>query len=119
MTTTDIEADLAEKQAAFDAKIDQLKHRLDGLAFRAPVGRVLHELGRGVFPILAMLITEPDKIDLEFSTTHSTLTVELRVADVDAPKVIGRGGEVIRSLQTIASVIGARRRVKVLFRLAN
>lgn len=54
------------------------------------------------------MVNEPDKVDVRSMTGQGGLLIEIRVAQPDVGKVVGRKGNVIRSLRTLAISIGAR-----------
>ena len=63
------------------------------------------------------LVEEPDKVEVSSSETDSRVDLELRVAQEDMGKIIGRGGRTIRAIRTVvkaASVkLGKRVNVEV------
>jgi uncharacterized protein len=63
------------------------------------------------------LVEEPDKVEVSGSETDSRVDLELRVAQEDMGKIIGRGGRTIRAIRTVvkaASVkLGKRVNVEV------
>ena len=63
------------------------------------------------------LVEEPDKVEVSGTETDSRVELELRVAQEDMGKVIGRGGRTIRAIRTVvkaASVkLGKRVNVEV------
>jgi len=54
------------------------------------------------------MVNEPEKVDVRSITGNDGLLIEIRVAQEDIGKVVGRKGNVIRSLRTLAISIGAR-----------
>jgi len=54
------------------------------------------------------MVNEPEKVDVRSVTGNNGLLIEIRVAQEDIGKVVGRKGNVIRSLRTLAISIGAR-----------
>ena len=54
------------------------------------------------------IVNEPDAVDVRSMMGQSGLLIEIRVAQEDIGKVVGRKGNVIRSLRTLAMSIGAR-----------
>lgn len=54
------------------------------------------------------MVNSPDKVDIRSMEDQSGLLIEIRVAPEDVGKVVGRKGNVIRSLRTLAATIGAR-----------
>ena len=54
------------------------------------------------------MVNEPEKVDIRSVKGNNGLLIEIRVAQEDIGKVVGRKGNVIRSLRTLAISIGAR-----------
>jgi predicted RNA-binding protein YlqC (UPF0109 family) len=54
------------------------------------------------------MVNEPEKVDIRSVNGNQGLLIEIRVAQEDIGKVVGRKGNVIRSLRTLAMSIGAR-----------
>ena len=54
------------------------------------------------------IVNQPDAVDVRSMGGQSGLLIEIRVAPEDIGKVVGRKGNVIRSLRTLAATIGAR-----------
>lgn len=60
------------------------------------------------------LVDDPDAVELISSETEDgSLLVEVRVADSDAGKVIGRQGRVIKAIRTLSRAAGSRNGVSV------
>ena len=47
------------------------------------------------------LVEEPDKVEVSGTETDSRVDLELRVAQEDMGKIIGRGGRTIRAIRTV------------------
>ena len=58
--------------------------------------------------LIKNLVNQPDAVDIRSVLGQSGLLIEIRVAPEDIGKVVGRKGNVIRSLRTLAMTIGAR-----------
>lgn len=58
--------------------------------------------------IIKNMVNSPDDVDIRSSSGENGILVEIRVAPDDVGKVVGRKGNVIRSLRTLAMSIGAR-----------
>jgi predicted RNA-binding protein YlqC (UPF0109 family) len=58
--------------------------------------------------ILKNMVNVPEQVDIRALEGQSGLLIEIRVAPEDVGKVVGRKGNVIRSLRTLAMSIGAR-----------
>jgi uncharacterized protein len=54
------------------------------------------------------IVNQPDAVDIRSLLGQNGLLIEIRVAQEDIGKVVGRKGNVIRSLRTLAMTIGAR-----------
>ncbi|OGN55235.1 MAG: hypothetical protein A3D96_03190 [Chlamydiae bacterium RIFCSPHIGHO2_12_FULL_44_59] len=54
------------------------------------------------------MVNVPDAVDIRSMEGESGLLIEIRVAPEDVGKIVGRKGNVIRSLRTLAMTIGAR-----------
>jgi uncharacterized protein len=54
------------------------------------------------------IVNQPDAVDIRSLLGQNGLLIEIRVAPEDIGKVVGRKGNVIRSLRTLAMTIGAR-----------
>ena len=61
------------------------------------------------------LVENPDEVSVEgFDEDDGTIVLELRVADDDVGKVIGRGGRTIQSLRTVIRAAASRQDERVL-----
>jgi len=58
--------------------------------------------------LIKNLVNLPEQVDVRSAEGPSGLLVEIRVAAEDVGKVVGRKGNVIRSLRTLAGTVGAR-----------
>lgn len=54
------------------------------------------------------LVEHPDKVMVECTQGSSDILVQIRVADNDVGKVVGKQGKTINALRTITSSIGTR-----------
>lgn len=54
------------------------------------------------------MVNFPEKVDIRSMEGQSGTLIEIRVAPEDVGKVVGRKGNVIRSLRTLSMTIGAR-----------
>jgi predicted RNA-binding protein YlqC (UPF0109 family) len=60
------------------------------------------------------LVDEPDEVSVEgFEEDDGTVVLELRVAEGDVGKVIGRGGRTVGSLRTVMRAVASRRDERV------
>ena len=61
------------------------------------------------------LVDRPDDVSVDgFDEEDGTIVLELRVADGDVGKVIGRGGRTIQSLRTVMRAVASRQDERVL-----
>ena len=61
------------------------------------------------------LVDRPDEVSVEgFDEDDGTIVLEIRVADEDVGKVIGRGGRTVSSLRTVMRAVASRRDERVL-----
>jgi hypothetical protein len=54
------------------------------------------------------LVDEPDAVKVELVDEDGARVIELRVAEGDMGKVIGRNGSVAKALRTLLKVVAAR-----------
>ncbi|HNM04756.1 MAG TPA: KH domain-containing protein [Leptospiraceae bacterium] len=57
---------------------------------------------------MSFLVDKPDAIQIREIAGEENVTVEIRVAQEDLGKVIGRNGRIAKSLRTLVSTIGAK-----------
>ncbi len=67
--------------------------------------------------LVSHLVDHPDQVRVEAVETPRSVTLQVRVADGDMGKVIGRGGRVAKAIRTIikAAAVKDGRRVQVEF----
>ena len=58
--------------------------------------------------IIKNMVNQPDMVDIRSMDGQGGTLIEIRVAPEDVGKVVGRKGNVIRSLRTLAMIIGVR-----------
>lgn len=65
--------------------------------------------------LIKNLVDKPVDVDVQIIDGQQGTIIEVRVAEEDVAKVVGRQGKTIKSLRTIAMTIGARfgRRVRL------
>jgi len=65
--------------------------------------------------LIKNLVDKPDSVDVQVLEGEQGTIVEVRVSPEDVAKVVGRQGRTIKSLRTIAMIVGARfgRRVRL------
>jgi predicted RNA-binding protein YlqC (UPF0109 family) len=61
------------------------------------------------------LVDRPDEVSVEgFEEDDGTIVLEVRVAEDDVGKVIGRGGRTVSSLRTVMRAVASRQDERVL-----
>ena len=61
------------------------------------------------------LVERPDEVSIEgFEEDDGTIVLEVRVAEEDVGKVIGRGGRTVSSLRTVMRAVASRQDERVL-----
>ena len=61
------------------------------------------------------LVDDPEQVSVEsFEEDDGTLVVELRVAESDTGKVIGRGGRTVSALRTVVKAASVKQNRRVL-----
>jgi len=65
------------------------------------------------------LVSHPDEVEVRTSERDGATVLELRVAESDLGKVIGRQGRIARALRTIARASGARAGERVLLEIVE
>jgi len=65
------------------------------------------------------LVEHPDEVDVRRTERDGAVVLELRVADDDVGKVIGRQGRVARALRTIVRASGAKTGERVLLEIVD
>ncbi len=60
------------------------------------------------------LVDHPEEVSVEAFEEDGACVLELRVADDDVGKVIGRGGRTISSLRTVIRAVASRQDERVL-----
>ncbi|GHT79727.1 UPF0109 protein [Actinomycetota bacterium] len=61
-----------------------------------------HGIEQLVHSVIIALVDEPDAVEVSSHEEGSSLVIDVKVADGDAGKVIGRQGRIIKSLRTLA-----------------
>ncbi len=59
--------------------------------------------------LVRALVNNPDKVIINQTEGERSVVVEIRVAEEDLGRVIGKGGRVANSLRTIAKAAGVRK----------
>ena len=61
------------------------------------------------------LVDKPDQVSIEgFEEDDGTVVLEIRVADDDVGKIIGRGGRTVSSLRTVMRAVASRQDERIL-----
>ena len=65
--------------------------------------------------LIKNLVDAPDVVDVNVYDGDQSTIVEVKVADSDVAKIVGRQGRTIKALRTVAMTVGARfgRKVKL------
>jgi len=63
--------------------------------------------------IVQSLVDNPDKVTVEEKATERETVFEVRVADGDRGKVIGRQGRIVRQIRVLMKAVGQRQGKKV------
>ena len=58
--------------------------------------------------LIKNLVDRPESVQVDLVDSQQGTLVEVRVADEDVAKAVGRQGKTIKSLRTIAMTVGAR-----------
>jgi predicted RNA-binding protein YlqC (UPF0109 family) len=60
------------------------------------------------------LVDRPDEVSVEgFDEDDGTIVLEIRVAEEDVGKIIGRGGRTVSSLRTVMRAVASRQDERV------
>ena len=65
------------------------------------------------------LVADPDAVSVTRVERGDAVVLELRVAEGDVGKVIGRQGRIVRALRTLARASGARSGERVLLEIVE
>ena len=63
--------------------------------------------------IVQSLVDNPDKVTVDEKATERETVFEVRVADGDMGKVIGRQGRIVRQIRVLMKAVGQRQGKKV------
>ena len=65
--------------------------------------------------IAKSLVDYPEQVDVkEINNEDQTVTLELRVAESDMGKVIGKQGRIAKAIRTVMKAVATRENVKVI-----
>lgn len=59
------------------------------------------------------LVNQPEEVSIEEKINDGVVTVEIRVAQEDMGRVIGKGGRVINAIRTLTKASATRENIKV------
>ena len=60
--------------------------------------------------IVKAIVDEPEQVDVRERDQNGTTVVEIRVAQSDMGKVIGKQGRTVRALRSLAHAVGLKKR---------
>ena len=60
--------------------------------------------------IVRALVDDPEKVDVREVEQNGTTLIEIRVAQGDMGKIIGRQGRTVRALRSLAHAVGIKKR---------
>ena len=63
--------------------------------------------------IIQSLVDNPDKVTVDEHTSSGTTVYEVRVADGDMGKVIGRQGRIVRQIRILMKAVAQRQGKKI------
>jgi len=66
-----------------------------------------------IIELVSKIVDAPDKVVVSETVENGVTLYEIRVADADVGKVIGRGGMVANAIRTIVKVMAMRERLQV------
>jgi predicted RNA-binding protein YlqC (UPF0109 family) len=69
--------------------------------------------------LVRSIVDEPDEVTIERADEDDAVILELRVAEDDAGKIIGRRGRTITALRTVIRAAGASQDQRVLVDLVD
>jgi predicted RNA-binding protein YlqC (UPF0109 family) len=69
---------------------------------------LVEQLENLVLLLTRSLVAEPEKVEVTGTETDSRIDLELRVAEGDMGKIIGRGGRTIRAIRTVVKAASVR-----------
>jgi uncharacterized protein len=63
--------------------------------------------------LVKALVDHPEQVDISELTTSDSTTYEIRVAEEDVGKVIGKGGKIASALRTVAKAAAMKDKTRV------
>lgn len=67
--------------------------------------------------ILTSLVDSPEKMEVNVMEGEKVVAIEIKVADSDRGKAIGKRGKIVSAIRTIVEAIGARNKKRVTLHL--
>ena len=63
--------------------------------------------------IILNLVDDKDAVDIKETDNNKSITFEVKVADKDMGKVIGKQGKIAKSIRTVMNAVAGKQRKKV------
>jgi len=72
-----------------------------------------------VIYLIKNLVDQPDEVKVDVFEGEQTVVIEVRVAEGDTARVIGRQGNTIKALRTLATTVASRFSKKIRLELVE
>jgi hypothetical protein len=72
-----------------------------------------------VVMLVDSIVDNRDKVSVSYEETPKGYLIEVKVAEEDVGKVIGKGGRVASAIRTLAKAIGAKKGHRVMVNIFN
>ena len=69
--------------------------------------------------IVKSLVDEPETVDIREVDRNGTMLIEVRVAQQDVGKIIGKQGRTIRALRSLARIAGGKQNRRYLLEIVE
>lgn len=76
-------------------------------------------MGELVKVIAKSLVDNPDQVTVSENQTEQTVVIELKVADEDMGKVIGKQGRIAKAIRTVVKAASAKENKKVIVEIVQ
>lgn len=76
-------------------------------------------MGELVKVIARSLVDNPDQVTVSENQTEQTVVIELKVADEDMGKVIGKQGRIAKAIRTVVKAASAKESKKVIVEIVQ